>query len=85
MTSADVTYCCVSGRGGRSADSDALKPLKTSREAAKADPLVTIAGGVNLFDSIGNASTSTYLKISGGLINLRSNIAPEAKAKIVSG
>src|ERR1700709_2881469 len=36
-----------------------LKPLKTKREAAEADPLVTIAGGggVNLFDSMGNAWT----------------------------
>jgi Mn-containing catalase len=31
-----------------------LKPLKTNRDAAEADPLVTIAGGggVNLFDSM---------------------------------
>src|ERR1700683_5323518 len=63
-----------------------LKPLKTSREAAEADPLVTIAGGggVALFDSMGNAWTSTYLKITGELdVDLRSNIAAEARAKIV--
>ena len=63
-----------------------LKPLKTNREAAEADPLVTIAGGggVALFDSMGNAWTSTYLKVTGELdVDLRSNIAAEARAKIV--
>src|SRR6201994_1637963 len=63
-----------------------LKPLKTNREAAEADPLVTIAGGggLNLFDSMGNPWTSTYLKITGELdVDLRSNIAAEARAKIV--
>ena len=41
-----------------------LKPLKTNREAAEADPLVTIAGGggLNLFDSMGNAWTSNILE-----------------------
>ena len=63
-----------------------LKPLKTNREAAEADPLVTIAGGggVGLFDSMGNAWTANYLKITGELdVDLRSNIAAEARAKIV--
>src|ERR1700684_2523875 len=63
-----------------------LKPLKTNREAAEADPLVTIAGGggVALFDSMGNAWTADYLKITGELdVDLRSNIAAEARAKIV--
>jgi Mn-containing catalase len=63
-----------------------LKPLKTDCEAAEADPLVTIAGGggINLFDSQGNPWTSTYLKITGELdVDLRSNIAAEARAKIV--
>lgn len=63
-----------------------LKPLKTNREAAEAEPLVTIAGGggVNLCDSMGNAWTSTYLKITGELdVDLHSNIAAEARAKIV--
>jgi Mn-containing catalase len=63
-----------------------LAPLKTNREAAEADPLVTIAGGggVALFDSMGNAWTSDYLKITGELdVDLRSNIAAEARAKIV--
>src|ERR1700744_4125381 len=63
-----------------------LKALKTNREAAEADPLVTIAGGggVALFDSMGNAWTANYLKVTGELdVDLRSNIAAEARAKIV--
>lgn len=63
-----------------------LAPLKSDREAAEADPLVTIAGGggVALQDSMGNAWTSNYLKITGELdVDLRSNIAAEARAKIV--
>jgi Mn-containing catalase len=63
-----------------------LAPLKTDREAAEADPLVTIAGGggVGLFDSMGNAWTADYVKITGELdVDLRSNIAAEARAKIV--
>ena len=37
-----------------------------------------------LFDSMGNPWTSTYLKITGELdVDLRSNIAAEARAKIV--
>ena len=63
-----------------------LAPLKTNREAAEADPLVTIAGGggVALFDSMGNPWTATYLKVTGELdVDLRSNIAAEARAKIV--
>jgi len=63
-----------------------LKPMKESREAAEADPLVAIAGGagVALYDSMGNAWTADYLKITGDLgVDLRSNIAAEARAKIV--
>ncbi|RZU42881.1 manganese catalase family protein [Edaphobacter modestus] len=63
-----------------------LAPLKTNREAAEADPLITIAGGggVALFDSMGNPWTATYLKITGEMdVDLRSNIAAEARAKIV--
>lgn len=63
-----------------------LKPMKESREAAEADPLVAIAGGggVALQDSVGNAWTANYLKITGDLaVDLRSNIAAEARAKIV--
>jgi Mn-containing catalase len=63
-----------------------LKPMKSEREAAEADPLVAIAGGggVALFDSMGNAWTADYLKITGDLAtDLRSNIAAESRAKIV--
>jgi Mn-containing catalase len=63
-----------------------LAPLKTDREAAEADPLVTIAGGggVALCNSAGSAWTADYLKITGELdVDLRSNIAAEARAKIV--
>ena len=63
-----------------------LKPMKSDREAAEADPLIAIAGGggVNLFNSQGNAWTADYLKITGELdVDLRSNIAAEARAKIV--
>lgn len=63
-----------------------LKPAKFDREAAEADPLIAIAGGggVNLFNSQGNAWTADYLKITGELdVDLRSNIAAEARAKIV--
>jgi Mn-containing catalase len=63
-----------------------LKLLKSLREAAEIDPLVAIAGGggVNLFNSMGNAWTADYLKITGELdVDLRSNIAAEARAKIV--
>jgi Mn-containing catalase len=63
-----------------------LKPTKQSREAAEADPLVAIAGGggVNLLNSQGNSWTADYLKITGELdVDLRSNIAAEARAKIV--
>ena len=63
-----------------------LKPMKDDREAAEADPLVAIAGGggVSLFDSMGNAWTANYLKITGDVgVDLRSNIAAEARAKIV--
>ena len=63
-----------------------LKPMKSVREEAEADPLVAIAGGggVNLFNSMGNAWTADYLKVTGELdVDLRSNIAAEARAKIV--
>jgi Mn-containing catalase len=63
-----------------------LKPSKFDREAAEADPLIAIAGGggVNLFNSQGNAWTADYLKVTGELdVDLRSNIAAEARAKIV--
>jgi Mn-containing catalase len=63
-----------------------LKPLKTGRTAAEADPLIAIAGGggAALFNSMGDPWTADYLKITGELdVDLRSNIAAEARAKIV--
>jgi Mn-containing catalase len=63
-----------------------LKPMKFRREHAESDPLIAIAGGggVNLYNSMGNAWTADYLKITGELdVDLRSNIAAEARAKIV--
>ncbi len=63
-----------------------LKPLKDSRGAAHEDPLIAIAGGggVNLYNSVGNPWTADYLKITGELdVDMRSNIAAEARAKIV--
>src|ERR1700710_2161288 len=63
-----------------------LAPTKFDRDAAEADPLIAICGGggVNLFNSQGNPWTADYLKITGELdVDLRSNIAAEARAKIV--
>jgi Mn-containing catalase len=63
-----------------------LKPLKNHRKAAEIDPLIAIAGGggVALHNSVGNAWTADYLKITGELdVDLRSDIAAEARAKIV--
>src|ERR1700744_2005045 len=52
------------------------KPIRSSRSRA--------GGGVGLFDSMGNAWTANYLKITGDVgVDLRSNIAAEARAKIV--
>jgi Mn-containing catalase len=63
-----------------------LKPMKRSRDAAEADPLIAIAGGggAALQNSQGNPWTADYLKITGDIaVDLRSNIAAEARAKIV--
>ncbi len=63
-----------------------LKPMKSDKHAGYADPLIAIAGGggVNLYNSMGNAWTADYLKITGELdVDLRSNIAAEGRAKIV--
>jgi Mn-containing catalase len=63
-----------------------LRPLKHNRKAAEIDPLIAIAGGggVALQNSMGDAWTADYLKITGELdVDLRSNIAAEARAKIV--
>ena len=60
--------------------------MKLSRNAAEADPLIAVCGGggVDLRNSMGNAWTADYLKITGELeVDLRSNIAAEARAKIV--
>lgn len=62
-----------------------LKPMKSKRNAAEADPLIAIVGGggVSLYNSMGSAWTADYLKISGEIdVDLRSNIAAEARAKI---
>src|SRR5947209_13829676 len=63
-----------------------LKASTSSRDAAESDPLIAICGGggVNLYNSQGNPWTADYLKITGELdVDLRSNIAAEARAKIV--
>ncbi len=63
-----------------------LKPSKNSRKDAEQDPLIAICGGggVSLNNSEGNPWTADYLKITGELdVDLRSNIAAEARAKIV--
>jgi len=63
-----------------------LKPTKQKRSAAEEDPMIAIAGGggVNLYNSAGDPWTADYLKITGELdVDLRSNIAAEARAKIV--
>ena len=62
-----------------------LRPMKTKREAAEIDPLIAVpgGGGVALRNSMGDAWTANYLKITGELdVDLRSNIAAEARAKI---
>ena len=63
-----------------------LKPLRHNRGAAEVDPLIAIAGGggVALHNSMGDPWTADYLKITGELdVDLRSDIAAEARAKIV--
>ena len=62
-----------------------LKPMRSKRNAAEADPLIAIAGGggVSLYNSMGSAWTADYLKITGEIdVDLRNNIAAEARAKI---
>src|SRR3954462_6735047 len=63
-----------------------LKPTTEKRDAAEEDSMIAIAGGggVNLFNSQGDPWTADYLKITGEIdVDLRSNIAAEARAKIV--
>ena len=62
-----------------------LQPMKKALEDAEQDPLVAVAGGggLNLYNSMGGPWTADYLKVSGELdVDLRSNIAAEARAKI---
>lgn len=62
-----------------------LKPMKSKRHAAEADPLIAIVGGggVSLHNSMGSAWTADYLKVTGEIdVDLRNNIAAEARAKI---
>jgi len=62
-----------------------LRPSKSKRNAAEADPLIAIAGGggVNLYNSMGSPWTADYLKVTGELdVDLRNDIAAEARAKI---
>jgi Mn-containing catalase len=62
-----------------------LKPTRDNRSAAEADPLIAIVGGggVSLHNSMGNAWTADYLKVTGELdVDLRNDIAAEARAKI---
>jgi Mn-containing catalase len=62
-----------------------LKPAKSKRSAAEADPLISIVGGggVSLFNSMGSPWTADYLKVTGELdVDLRNNIAAESRAKI---
>lgn len=62
-----------------------MKPQKKALARAEEDPLVAVTGGggLNLYNSAGSAWTADYLKVSGELdVDLRSNIAAEARAKI---
>lgn len=63
-----------------------LKPLKDGEKSeAESDPLIAVVGGggVSLNNSQGNPWTADYLKISGQVeVDLRNNIAAEARAKI---
>ena len=62
-----------------------MKPQKLTLEKAEMDPLVAVTGGggLNYVNSNGGPWTADYLKISGELdVDLRNNIAAEARAKI---
>lgn len=63
-----------------------LEPMKKKRDPAEVDPLIAIAGGCGaaLCNSVGEPWTAKYIAITGELdVDLRSNIAAEARAKIV--
>src|SRR5262245_19024543 len=69
-------FCC---RPDASRARCARRPHVSPREKADVH-----RSGVNLFNSQGNPWTADYLKITGELaVDLRSNIAAEARAKIV--
>jgi Mn-containing catalase len=62
------------------------KPRKKSRHAVDAESLLAICGGggVNLYKLARSAWTADYLKVTDELdVDLRSNIAAEARATIV--
>jgi Mn-containing catalase len=63
-----------------------LKRLKDDRKDEEVDPIVAISRGlgVGLCNSMGDAWTADYLKITGEPdVDLRNNIAAEAHAKLV--
>ncbi|HAH46213.1 manganese catalase family protein [Gimesia sp.] len=63
-----------------------LKPLREKGEGALEDPLIAVVGGggVSLNNSQGVPWMSTYVDVTGQLeVDLRSNMAAEARAKIV--
>ncbi len=63
-----------------------MKDMKRTRDIAEVDPLIAIAGGggIALCNSVGAAWTADYLKVTGEIdVDMRSNIAAEARAKIV--
>jgi Mn-containing catalase len=61
-----------------------LKPQKKAQAIAEEDPLVAITGGgLNIYNSIGVPWTASYVAVTGNLeVDMRSNIAAEARAKI---
>ena len=63
-----------------------LKPMKSVREEAEADPLIAIAGGggVNLHNSVGNAWTADYLKSPVSLTSTSAVILPPKRARRLS-
>ena len=63
-----------------------LKPIARTMDSAQTDPLIAVAcgGGVSLCNSVGNPWTAAYISATGEMdVDLRSNIAAEARAKIV--
>src|SRR5262245_55086744 len=63
-----------------------LQTMRFDRERAEISPLIVLngGGGIHLLNSRGNPWTADYLAITGELdVDLRSNIAAEARAKIL--